>query len=142
VGAIFRLASDPFGGTLVTENATPCFCRGTRILTDRGEVAVENLAIGDCVLTLTGDVKPITWIGYGRVLVAPGRRSAATPILVCRGALVDNVPCRDLRITKGHSLFLDDVLIPAEFLINHRSILWDDRAGQVELYHHCCPVKK
>jgi hypothetical protein len=30
---------------------------------------------------------------------------------------------------------LDDVLIPVEFLVNHRSILWDDRAQEVALYH-------
>jgi hypothetical protein len=27
------------------------------------------------------------------------------------------------------------VLIPVEFLVNHRSILWDDRAREVALYH-------
>ena len=52
-----------------------------------------------------------------------------------RGALADNVPHRDLRITKGHSLFLDGVLIPVEFLINHRTIVWDDRAQEVAIYH-------
>jgi hypothetical protein len=122
-------------GTEVFLGNAPCFCSGTRIMTDRGEVAVEDVVVGDRVMTQAGEAKPVTWIGYGRVLIAPGRRSAATPILVCRSALADNVPRRDLRITKGHSLFLDDVLIPAEFLVNHRSILWDDRAGQVEFYH-------
>jgi hypothetical protein len=27
------------------------------------------------------------------------------------------------------------VLIPVEFLVNHRSILWDDRAQEVTIYH-------
>jgi len=27
------------------------------------------------------------------------------------------------------------VLIPVEFLVNHRSIFWDDNAQEVELYH-------
>jgi hypothetical protein len=40
-----------------------------------------------------------------------------------------------LHITKGHSLFIDGVLIPVEFLINHRSILWDDRAQEIQIYH-------
>jgi hypothetical protein len=31
--------------------------------------------------------------------------------------------------------FIDDVLIPVEFLVNHRSILWDDRAQEVTVYH-------
>jgi len=29
----------------------------------------------------------------------------------------------------------DGVLIPVEFLINHRSILWDDRAQEIQIYH-------
>ena len=38
-------------------------------------------------------------------------------------------------MTKGHSLYIDRVLIPVEFLVNHRSILWDDRAQEVSIYH-------
>ncbi len=45
------------------------------------------------------------------------------------------MPHRDLRVTKGHSLFVDGVLIPVEFLINHRTIVWDDRAQEVAIYH-------
>jgi hypothetical protein len=45
------------------------------------------------------------------------------------------VPNRDLRVTKGHAFLFDGVLIPIEFLVNHRTILWDDRAQEVELYH-------
>lgn len=117
----------------VTE--VPCFLRNTLIRTDRGEVAVQDLAVGDCVVTLSGRIRPITWIGTGQVLVSRGRRCAATPIIVRKGALADNVPYRDLRITKGHELFIGGVLIPAEFLINHRSILWDDHQQTVSVYH-------
>jgi hypothetical protein len=113
----------------------PCFLRGTRILTQLGEVAVEDLTAGEMVVTLSGEVRPIVWIGTGRVCVRPGQRGAATPIRVRKGALADNVPHRDLLITKGHSLFVDGVLIPAEYLVNHRSILWDDDARTVEYYH-------
>ena len=112
-----------------------CFCAGTMIATAEGETAVEHLAIGDVVLTAGGEPKPVVWIGHGRVLVTPGRRSPATPVRICKGALDDGVPHRDLRVTKGHSLLLDGVLIPVEFLVNHRSIVWDDRAREVEIYH-------
>jgi Hint domain/Calx-beta domain len=112
-----------------------CFCAGTQIATPAGEVPVERLAVGDTVLTQQGEVRPITWMGVGRVLATRGRRSAATPVILRKGALADNVPHHDLRVTKGHSLYLDDVLIPVEFLVNHRSILWDDRAQEVALYH-------
>ena len=45
------------------------------------------------------------------------------------------MPNRDLHMTKAHALYIDNVLIPVEFLVNHRSILWDDRAQEVEVYH-------
>ena len=113
----------------------PCFAAGTRIATASGEVLVETLCIGDQVRTLQGNHRPIVWIGVGRVLATRGRRNAATPVIVRKGALAGNVPHRDLRVTKGHSLYLDGVLIPVEFLVNHCSILWDDRAQEVDVFH-------
>jgi Hint domain len=114
---------------------TACFLPGTHILTDRGEVAVEALRMGDRIVTRSGQTRPLCWIGHGRALAARGRRSAATPVIIRKGALGPNVPNRDLHVTKGHALFLDGVLIPVEFLVNHRSILWDDRAQEVVVYH-------
>jgi hypothetical protein len=112
-----------------------CFLPGALIATPSGETPVEKLVAGDMVLTASGQARPIAWIGKGRVLATRGRRNAATPIVVRKGALADNVPHHDLRVTKGHSLFLDGVLIPVEFLVNHRSIIWDDRAQEVTVYH-------
>ena len=112
-----------------------CFCAGTLIATPSGEVPVEHLVVGDNVLTRMGGIHPVTWIGVGRVLATRGRRNAATPVIVRKGALADNVPYRDLHVTKGHSFLLDDVLIPVEFLVNHRSIVWDDHAQEVALFH-------
>jgi hypothetical protein len=125
--------TDPGAQFVATEVA--CFLPNTRILTDRGEIAVEKLQVGDAIVTLSGLTRRLCWIGQGRALSARGQRSAATPVIVRKGALGDNVPNRDLHVTKGHSLFLDGVLIPAEFLVNHRSILWDDQAREVTVYH-------
>jgi uncharacterized repeat protein (TIGR03803 family) len=112
-----------------------CFLVGTQIATPTGEVAVENLVVGNLVMTFKGEARRIVWIGKGRALATRGSRTAATPVIVRRGALADNVPHRDLRITKAHSLYLDGVLIPVEFLVNHRSIVWDDYAQEVTIYH-------
>jgi Hint domain len=130
------------GGTLVTTASADgaalgvlCFCADTMILTPSGERRVQELAVGDLVTTANGAKRPIVWIGSGKVLATRGRRSAATPVIVRKDAIATDVPLRDLHVTKGHSLFIDDVLIPVEFLVNHRSIVWDDRAQEVELYH-------
>jgi hypothetical protein len=129
----FNLSS--YQGTLGTQITMLCFVAGTGIATPSGEVPVEHLAIGDMVSTQRGAARPITWIGTGAVLATRGRRSAATPVIVRKGALAHNVPTQDLRITKGHSLYIDHVLIPVEELVNHRSIEWDDRAQEVKLFH-------
>jgi hypothetical protein len=131
--------SAPLGALSLTVQsdvvAAVCFLAGTLIATPSGETPVERLAVGDTVRTLHGELRPIAWIGTGKVLATRGRRNAATPVIVRKSALADNVPHRDLRVTKGHSLYLDGVLIPVEFLVNHRSILWDDRAQEVSIYH-------
>jgi antigen 43 len=129
----FQLSS--YDGTLGSQITLLCFVAGTQIATPSGETPVEQLAVGDLVRTRRGQAKPITWIGKGSGLVTRGRRNAATPVIVRKGALADNVPHHDLRVTKGHSLYLDGVLIPVEFLVNHRSILWDDRAQEVTICH-------
>ena len=128
--------SDPAGtGAAIYGNSILCFGAGTHIATPKGEVPVEQLAVNDVVLTSDGSMQPIIWIGTGRVMVPPGRRSAATPVIVRKSALASNVPHRDLHLTKGHSLCIDDVLIPVEFLVNHRSIVWDDEAREITIYH-------
>jgi hypothetical protein len=133
-GIMFEAIRDA-SGTGTDVFGVICFCRGTQILTVNGEVSVEALKMGDRVRLADGRTEPIVWIGEGSVLATRGQRTAATPVIVRKGALGDNVPNRDLHITKAHSLYIDNVLIPVEFLVNHRSILWDDRAGEVSIYH-------
>jgi len=123
----FHTAPDAGTGTNLTTDA-PCFLSGAMIATPDGEVPVERLVAGDRVLTLNGKPRRVVWVGTGKVLATGGRCSAATPVIVRNGALADNVPHRDLRVTKGHSLFIDGVLIPVEHLINYHSILWDTQA--------------
>jgi Hint domain len=126
------VATNAAGGADISQ---VCFGAGTLIRTPRGDIEVEALTVGDEVMTYRGERRPIAWIGVGKVLATRGRRTAATPVIVRKGALADNVPFRDLRITKGHSLYIDGVLIPVEFLINHRSIVWDDRTQEVSIFH-------
>lgn len=123
------------GGNVSITTDVVCFARGTLIATPEGGRPVEELKEGDRVLTHTGAARPIIWVGHGRVLTTRGRRTEATPVIVQKGALAPNVPYKDLHITKAHALYLDGVLIPAEFLVNHRTIRWDDHAQEVEVYH-------
>ena len=118
-----------------TEITTICYCRDTQIGTPNGEVPVQTLKAGDMVLTAHNGPRRVTWVGTGKVLATRGKRGIQTPVIVRKGALGDNLPHHDLHVTKAHSLYIDDVLIPVEFLVNHRTIVWDDRAREVEIYH-------
>jgi fibronectin-binding autotransporter adhesin len=135
-GRFFHLASDGGSGTLVTEDTTPCYCRSTRILTDKGEVAVEGLAIGDRVVTISRATKPIKWIGhraYDGRFVAGNR--AMLPVRIAAGALADGVPARDLLVSPGHALFIDGVLVRAEQLVNGATITQETAVDRVEYFH-------
>ena len=135
-GAHFLVTADANGDLQATLTSLAlCFLAGTMIATPDGETAVERLVPGDLVRTAAGVVRPVVWCGTGRALATPNRRNAATPVIVRKAAIADNVPHADLRLTKGHAFFFDGVLIPVEFLVNHRSIHWDDRAQEVTLYH-------
>ena len=112
-----------------------CFCKGTLIDTPNGTTQVEKLKIGETVSTAHHGPRPIKWIGKGKVVATRGTRTAATPVIVCKGAIADNVPNQDLHLTKAHSLYIDGVFIPVEFLVNHKTINWDDRVQGFEIYH-------
>jgi hypothetical protein len=116
--------------------ATPCYCRGTLILTDRGEVPVESLQIGDHVVTGSCDMRPIRWIGtrsYAGRFVA--RNRDVLPVLIRAGALADGVPKRDLMISPLHAMYLDGALVPAACLVNGHSIIQLEAVEQVHYFH-------
>lgn len=134
-GRYFHLASNLAGGTLITADNVACYCRGTLILTDHGEMAVEDLAIGDLVATPAGPA-PVKWIGRrsysGRF--ARGNK-AVLPIRISAGALADGAPRRDLWVSPKHALLLDGVLIPAEVLVNGTSVVQEREVEVVEYFH-------
>jgi hypothetical protein len=116
--------------------STACYSRGTLIRTETDEVAVEDLAIGDRVMTISGEAKPVKWIGWraydGRFI--SGNREIL-PVRIAAGALADGVPARDLFLSPEHSLYIDKMLVPAEHLINGATITQAERVEQVEYFH-------
>jgi hypothetical protein len=126
----------PDGNTLEIADVAPCYCRGTRILTPEGEVAVEEIAIGDTAVTLSGEAKPIKWIGRrfydGRFI--RGNREVL-PIRIAAGALAEGVPVRDLWISPGHALYLDPLLVPAQLLVNGLTITQAETVERVDYFH-------
>jgi hypothetical protein len=122
-------------GTLIVDSS-PCYCPGTLILTERGEVKVEQLAIGDLVSTMSGQLRPIKWIGrrdYGGRFVM-GRKDIL-PICFRAGSLGDRVPRRDLWISPHHAMYLDGLLVEARHLVNGASVVQAEHVEEVSYIH-------
>ena len=123
---------------LAYSEATACYLAGTRVRTDRGEVAVESLRVGDLVVTADGSTLPVRWIGTRDFiirLVNPHERGTVLPIRIAAGALGEACPVRDLYVSPEHRMCLDGVLIPAEKLLNGRTITRAEHLDVVRYFH-------
>ncbi|WP_342149832.1 Hint domain-containing protein [Methylorubrum sp. SB2] len=103
-----------------------CFASGTRIRTPKGEVRVEELSVGDTVLTASGAHRPIRWLGR-RTIDCAGRAdlTQVLPVRIARDAFGDGRPARDLLVSPAHAIcinILGEVLVPACRLINGTTI--------------------
>ena len=112
-----------------------CYVAGTRILTVRGEVAVQALRAGDMVVCLIGGLRRIRWIGHRRL--NPSRHPRphdVQPIRVCAGAFGRGMPHRDLLLSPDHAVFAQGALIPVRALVNGATVL-RERVGDVTYFH-------
>jgi hypothetical protein len=115
-------------GNALAENdivvaTVPCFARGTRVATPHGPVAVEDLRIGDHVVTIDGQEAPVRWIGQRQVDCA--RHPAPErvwPVRIAAGAFAAQTPRQDLFLSPDHAVFAAGVLIPVKHLVNGTTI--------------------
>lgn len=115
--------------------AVSCFCSGSRIRTQNGIVAVEQLAVGDLVSTAVGMIRPIAWIGQRTIdLTTHPEPHLVQPIRICANAIAPGTPCVDLRLSPDHAVLLDGVLVAAHRLVNGRSIVVET-VSQVTYWH-------
>jgi hypothetical protein len=116
--------------------AVACYCAGTMIATERGDVAVEDLAIGDVVVTASGRSRPIKWIGRRAYAARFARNNPnLLPIRFKAGSLGHGVPTRDLLVSPRHAMFLDGVLVPAEHLLNGVTIVSETSFDEIRYFH-------
>ena len=130
---VVSLTSDGAAGTLVS---LACYHAETLIAVPGGEACAADLAIGDPVLTASGQVKTIKWVGRrsyaGRFLRANPR---AHPVRFRVGSLGNGLPRRDLMVSPEHAMLLDGLLIPARALVNGTSIVHEHTLGRIDYVH-------
>jgi autotransporter passenger strand-loop-strand repeat protein len=131
--ASFQMISDTNGGTEILVN--PCYREGTRLLTERGEVAIEDLVLGDHLITVSGEARPVTWIGHRRVNCrAHPEPQKVLPVRVLAHAFGQGRPVRDLFLSPDHAVFVENVLIPIRLLENGTTVQQVEVAD-VTYYH-------
>lgn len=124
------------GAEILLEHVPPCFARGTALLTPSGYRAVETLRPGDPVVTVSGDVRAVRWVGSRTLDIAAHRRpEAVQPVRICGGALSPGVPARPLRLSPDHALLLRGELVPAKLLVNGITILRERGCMAVTYFH-------
>ena len=127
---------DAFGNIIGTLTFTDienvvivCFSAGTRIMTDRGPVAVEQLQPGDLVLTRDNGFQPLRWVGQRRLSSADLQaRPQLQPVRIAAGALGADGPERTMLVSPQHRVLIEgaraemyfgeaEVLVPAKHLV-------------------------
>lgn len=131
-------------GINIVAPSAPCFTRGTRIETDRGEVLVEDLKPGDMLKTLSGDYRALRWVGSRkidryRMEVEKGLR----PVRILANTfgehdeLVVSPQHRMCIETSAGDLLFDGeaVLASAKSLVNGHSVTYAYDLNSVEYFH-------
>lgn len=134
----YALTSDR-EGNLIYE---VCFLAGSMIKTPEGAVAVEDLRIGDKVLTFNWqknkeEIKSVRWVGNKATKVNPNLHDdeAGYPVRIVKDAIAEGIPSKDLLITPEHCLFFDGKFTPARMLVNGYSIYYDYSITNYTYYH-------
>lgn len=122
------------GGTMVYA----CFLKGTHIATPEGEVKVEALKAGDKVLTASGSIAIVKWVGHRTLYKSriPSKDAVrAFPILFKKDSIAQNMPHRDLTLSPGHHVSFNGTLVPAMMLVNGQTIVQQFNTKVFEYFH-------
>lgn len=124
IGLRIENGGTPVSGLDLNEESTGvvCFVSGTRIMTDRGEVPVEQLRPNARVLTLDHGFQPLRWIGGHSLGTADLKQHPRLkPVRIRAGALGNGLPEVDLWLSRQHRVLVSSVI--AERVFGVREVL-------------------
>lgn len=121
-----------------------CFLRGTLIAVSGREQAVEDLKIGDTVMTRDNGPQTISWIG--KRSMSGNTPAHLLPVRIKANALGNGLPKRDLLVSPQHRILVSDwraelmfgaseVLIAAKHLVNDDDIRVATDLDGFEYFH-------
>ncbi|WP_394155836.1 Hint domain-containing protein [Loktanella salsilacus] len=122
-------------GKFYVGNTVPCFTPGSMIVTRTGEVAVEDLRIGDRIMTRDSGPQSVVWTGIRHLTKAEmSSNPHLQPVLIKAGAIGPHSPERDLLVSPNHRVLIagaraellygeSEVLVAAKHLVNGKNII-------------------
>ncbi|GLP88684.1 Hint domain-containing protein [Tritonibacter mobilis] len=150
---VYNTAGEAVGTLSIRSNGTtgvPCFLKGTMIDTPRGAVPIEQLQIGDFVLTKDRGAQPIRWIGSRNIGAADLEKAPnLRPIRITAGALGFRLPATDLIVSPQHRVLLrsrvvqnmfgvGEVMVAAKKLLALKGIEIASDLSGAHYYHFLC----
>ncbi len=133
-------------GDSLYDSFVPCFTTGARIATQRGEVSIEHLRVGDKVITRDNGLQEIRWIGRRGLSAAElNNDRSKRPVMIRKGTLGADMPARDTLYSPNHRVLLSggdtsilfgdtEVLAAAKDLIDRHGVT---RSAVAEVcYYH------
>ncbi|WP_408740376.1 Hint domain-containing protein [Acetobacter senegalensis] len=126
--------SDGNGGVIT------CFLSDSMIRTPEGDVAVQDIQVGDSVVAYVDgqqQVRKVVWAGKTHVAVKAGLPDdeAGYPVRILKDALAEGVPYKDMLVTPEHCLFFNGLFTPVRMLVNGASIFYDHSITSYDYYH-------
>ena len=112
-----------------------CFAKGTFIDTKQGARLVEDLAVGDLVLTRDNGYQRLTWIGNAhRTRLETAKHESLQPVVIRKDAFGLGCPSRDLFVSQQHRIWSSlvensllfgepETLVAAKHMVNNTSII-------------------
>ena len=125
----------------------PCFGRGTLLTKDDGVIAVEDICVGDEIMTRDHGLQSVRWVGCKKIdqfILAANKN--LRPIRISAGALGNNTPSQDLIVSPQHRVLVrskiaqkifgtNEILVAVKQLLQIDGIEIARDLDEIEYYH-------
>ena len=126
---------------------TVCYAKNTLILTEKGYIPIQNIKVGDKIIT-KGKIHQNTYIEREPIKLdeviwiskfkVNNMNSESRPICIKKHALGLNSLFKDLYVSPNHSILINGKMRPARFLVNGETVYQDTECDEITYYHLEC----
>ncbi len=133
-------ADEGVGIVTFEQGAILCFTTGTAIATPLGYRAVEDLSVGDLVITRDHGLQPLRWI-CSQTVTLPEADPALSPVTIPADSFGPGLPSRDTQVSPQHRILMRGasaqlLFSEAEVLAPAKALFAQDTKARTVTYIH------